>query len=293
MKPSNSAPSAAGASRLWRRPHIVLPAVVLAAAGLAAPALHLTGSAEPARADVAAAAITAQVEPARPAKKVASLALAKPDTAAAKPEAAEERAERVTTASVAPAAPVHSRKVEALSDDDPRWGRAGAPAEESPEPLKTAELRSQLEALKQDTKVSTAADPAPAAEIVEAAATQASSADIASAAPVTAFAEPEPAAAAPAMPAPPQQETSTETAAAMPAPAEDAAPEATDEPADVRTARVKTAVNMRAGPENEATVLTVLPSGAEIGLVDGCKHWCEVTYDGRRGYVYKSFLSGT
>jgi uncharacterized protein YraI len=34
-----------------------------------------------------------------------------------------------------------------------------------------------------------------------------------------------------------------------------------------------------------------IPRGSQIQVAAGCRHWCAVTYDGRRGFVYKSFLS--
>lgn len=55
-------------------------------------------------------------------------------------------------------------------------------------------------------------------------------------------------------------------------------------------ARTNAWVNMRAGPDNDAEVLTVVPGGAELRARTGCAHWCEVVYEGRRGYIYKSFI---
>ncbi len=49
-------------------------------------------------------------------------------------------------------------------------------------------------------------------------------------------------------------------------------------------------VNMRAGPDNDAAVLTVVPANASIMAQDDCEHWCAVVYEGRQGYIYKSFI---
>jgi Bacterial SH3 domain len=49
-------------------------------------------------------------------------------------------------------------------------------------------------------------------------------------------------------------------------------------------------VNLRAGPDNDATVLTIVPANAEILAQADCSHWCSVVYDGRQGYIYKSFI---
>lgn len=59
-----------------------------------------------------------------------------------------------------------------------------------------------------------------------------------------------------------------------------------------RTATIARAVNMRARGTKGARVLGVIPQGATVGLVD-CGGWCEVIYEGRRGFIYKSFIDGS
>ncbi len=49
------------------------------------------------------------------------------------------------------------------------------------------------------------------------------------------------------------------------------------------------AVNMRAGPANGAPTLTVVPGGQDLQVV-GCDGWCEVVFEGTRGWIYQSFL---
>lgn len=49
-------------------------------------------------------------------------------------------------------------------------------------------------------------------------------------------------------------------------------------------------VNLRAGPDNDAAVLAVVPYDAAILTQPDCPHWCAVVYDGRQGYIYKSFV---
>jgi hypothetical protein len=58
-----------------------------------------------------------------------------------------------------------------------------------------------------------------------------------------------------------------------------------------RTATIASAVNLRAKGAKGARVIGVIPRGATVGLV-GCDGWCEVIYEGRRGFIYKSFLGG-
>lgn len=57
------------------------------------------------------------------------------------------------------------------------------------------------------------------------------------------------------------------------------------------TAHVVRPVNMRAGPDNSAAVLAVVPEGKPVEVVQ-CDQWCEVVADGQRGWIYKDFLSG-
>jgi len=75
----------------------------------------------------------------------------------------------------------------------------------------------------------------------------------------------------------------------------DAAPEGGEEnaavpvPAGMRPATVTSAVNLRAGPDNDAEVVKVLPERAAIQAEADCG-WCRVSHDGTTGYVYKSFI---
>ena len=56
-----------------------------------------------------------------------------------------------------------------------------------------------------------------------------------------------------------------------------------------RPAQILKSVNMRARGQKGAKVLTVVPAGATIDLF-GCNSWCEISYKGRKGWVYKSFV---
>lgn len=49
--------------------------------------------------------------------------------------------------------------------------------------------------------------------------------------------------------------------------------------------------NMRSSPRSGSKVIRVLPAGVNVGLYSR-KGWCEVTYQGSRGFIYKSFLQG-
>lgn len=49
-------------------------------------------------------------------------------------------------------------------------------------------------------------------------------------------------------------------------------------------------VNMRAGPENDAEILKVLPQNATVAVLDTCPNWCQIEHEGVRGFVYGSFI---
>ncbi len=80
-----------------------------------------------------------------------------------------------------------------------------------------------------------------------------------------------------------------QTASIDPAASKVKAPE--DPAPDIRQSRVNTAVNMRSGPSDENRVILVIPGGAGVELL-GCDSWCKVVYEGRTGYIYKSFVGG-
>ena len=48
---------------------------------------------------------------------------------------------------------------------------------------------------------------------------------------------------------------------------------------------------MRSRPQKGASVLTVIPARANVGIVD-CDVWCHVVYEGRSGYVFRDFVEG-
>ena len=62
-----------------------------------------------------------------------------------------------------------------------------------------------------------------------------------------------------------------------------------DDSATGREAKVTKAVNLRAGPKDEAKVLAVVPARQTVQLIT-CDGWCEVVFQGQRGWIYKSFI---
>jgi hypothetical protein len=76
-----------------------------------------------------------------------------------------------------------------------------------------------------------------------------------------------------------------------PAPASKAEPPVADT-TPIRMARIKSDVNMRAGPSNTQPVVATLARGSAVELLE-CRAWCEVIFRGQRGWVYKGFVGAT
>lgn len=56
------------------------------------------------------------------------------------------------------------------------------------------------------------------------------------------------------------------------------------------TRRIRSGVNMRAAPKSGSQIIGTIPTNAAVTVAPGCKHWCAVSYNGKRGFIYKSFL---
>ncbi len=83
-----------------------------------------------------------------------------------------------------------------------------------------------------------------------------------------------------------------EAVAVAPAPIADPPIAAAPAGATGRTvATATTWVNMRAGPDNAATVIAVVGQGATVEVLR-CNYWCEVIFNGRTGWIYQDFLRG-
>lgn len=59
---------------------------------------------------------------------------------------------------------------------------------------------------------------------------------------------------------------------------------------DLVPARATKWVNMRAKNNKYAAKLMVVPQNAEIRSDPSCQHWCRVAYDGKLGYVYRTYI---
>ncbi|MCY6383392.1 SH3 domain-containing protein [Hoeflea prorocentri] len=76
----------------------------------------------------------------------------------------------------------------------------------------------------------------------------------------------------------------------VPVPAPPVAATALPEPGLVN-AKTRKWVNMRSAPNNKARVLAVVPAQADIFADENCTRWCGVVYEGRKGFIYRTFIT--
>lgn len=93
--------------------------------------------------------------------------------------------------------------------------------------------------------------------------------------------------------APERPVTSSRERSAFDAALSGASAEVAAEPAvasGLETAKATQYVNMRSAPADDASVVTVVPANATIEAETDCR-WCEVSYDGQKGYIFQSFIT--
>ncbi len=57
----------------------------------------------------------------------------------------------------------------------------------------------------------------------------------------------------------------------------------------VANGRILRAVTMRAGPKQKAAAMLTVPAKTSVQVLS-CKKWCEIVYNGKRGWIYKSYV---
>jgi len=57
-------------------------------------------------------------------------------------------------------------------------------------------------------------------------------------------------------------------------------------------ARVTAAVKLRSGPSKGNGVAGVVPAGSAVNVLS-CDGWCQITYNGKSGWVYKNYLTNS
>jgi hypothetical protein len=70
-----------------------------------------------------------------------------------------------------------------------------------------------------------------------------------------------------------------------------AAKDFTVEKAPAKTTRINTDARLRSRGSNAAQIIGVIPRGSQVAVVR-CDSWCEVSYEGKRGFVYSGFVNG-
>ncbi|PBB83648.1 SH3 domain-containing protein [Mesorhizobium sp. WSM3876] len=263
--------------------HLVIAAVgTVALLGVAGVALWLAlpGS------DRQAMASAAQAVPAIPVKttKVAPAAANVAVTVAAAPQAAR-KADAVSPATVS-----RDADIPALASNSPRW--TGPSTETASVPAETAPASSD-QAAKQPPEPKEAA----AAFAETDAKSDASKALSQVAAPEPADNKPADDQATDDQPA--ADDTDSARTAAIPqskpqvAAAEAAASEsedpATPDASAAESGRIVKAVTMRTGPKKGAAAIVTIPAKTSVQVVN-CKKWCEIVYNGKRGWVYKTYV---
>lgn len=91
---------------------------------------------------------------------------------------------------------------------------------------------------------------------------------------------------------PPPQEMPLMAAIPTPRPAflsEAAKPDKPSEASDKTSGHTLKAVTMRSGPKSGTSAIDTIPAKTAIEVIS-CEKWCEIVYEGKRGFVYKSFV---
>ncbi|SJM29115.1 SH3 domain-containing protein [Mesorhizobium delmotii] len=184
-------------------------------------------------------------------------------TAAARVAAAQQAASK--TDAISPAVVAAKAEIAALAPNDPRWTGSGpktTPGQMAGQAEKTADKPPAAAAL---------ADPAAktkvAALLAKVAAPNKTATD---GAPTAAIPTPKP------LPAATQKDGTQAKVEAKQASAAD-------------TGRILRGVTMRTGPKNSAAAIVTIPAKTSVQVM-GCKKWCQIVYNGKRGWIYKSFV---
>jgi hypothetical protein len=247
--------------------HLVIAAIGTAALlGVAAVALWLALPAS----DRQAAASSEQTIPTIPVKttKIAPVGVAV--AAAAVPQSRKSDA-------VSPTVAAAEANVQALAANDPRWTGSqpkAASASDSTAPSQVANQAEQTPDKPAAAFAQPAADTDATAELAKVAA-----------APAAAGSHPDGAQTAAIPAVQPQVPAQQPTAGAD-------GSQAKAKPRKVAAAgigRILRAVTMRSGPKKNAAAIVTVPARTSVQVVS-CKQWCQITYNGKIGWVYKSYI---
>ncbi|WP_292526021.1 SH3 domain-containing protein [Mesorhizobium sp.] len=182
--------------------------------------------------------------------------------AAARIEAAQQAASK--TDAISSAVVAAKAEIAALAPNDPRWTGSGP---------KTAsgQMAGQAEKADKPSAAAAFADPAAKTKVAALIAKVAAPAKAATdGAPTAAIPTPEP------LPAATQKDSTQAKVEAK-------------QPSAAETGRILRGVTMRTGPKNSAAAIVTIPAKTSVQVM-GCKKWCQIVYNGQRGWIYKSFV---
>lgn len=301
--------SAAAEPSLGRR--VLVPVAGLALlAGVAFGAFYFmhTFAADPGAAPVAAAkpqTVMAAAAATTPAVTGSTKAVTASD-GAAKQAATPEVAGRVASADkvgMGPALAVGAANVKVLAPDNARWGKAtdskpsAAPAGQANAAQANAPAAEADNAQAKAPEAEAAVNAAAAPDVKDP-----QSAPVPTEAPKKlAYAAPEPKQAHPVdravtaslPPAKAPQDTTPPGVDPnlLSVPASTSAKAAEESVAGGYMSKVKSGVRMHSGAGNHTGTVGVIPDHAVVQVLH-CDVWCKVSYNGRQGYIYKTFLGG-
>ena len=247
--------------------HLVIAAIGTAALlGVAAVALWLALPAS----DRQAAASSEQTIPTIPVKTTKIAPVGAAVAAAAVPQTRKSDA-------VSPTVAAAEANVQALAANDPRWTGSqpkAASASDSTAPSQVANQAEQTPDKPAAAFAQPAADTDATAELAKVAAP-----------PAAAGSHPDGAQTA-AIPAVQPQVPAQQPTAGGDGSQAKAKPRKV---AAAGTGRILRAVTMRSGPKKNAAAIVTVPARTSVQVMS-CKQWCQITYNGKTGWVYKSYI---
>jgi hypothetical protein len=247
--------------------HLVIAAIGTAALlGVAAVALWLALPAS----DRQAAASSEQTIPTIPVKTTKIAPVGAAVAAAAVPQARKSDA-------VSPTVAAAEANVQALAANDPRWTGSqpkAASASDLTAPSQVANRAEQTPDKPAAAFAQPAADTDATAELAKVAAPPAAAGSHPDGAQTAAIPTVQPQ-------VPPQQPTAGgDDSQAKAKPRKVAA---------AGTGRILRTVTMRSGPKKNAAAIVTVPARTSVQVMS-CKQWCQITYNGKTGWVYKSYI---
>ncbi|TPI61508.1 SH3 domain-containing protein [Mesorhizobium sp. B3-1-3] len=257
--------------------HLVIAAVGTAALlGVAAVALWLC---VPGSDRQVTAANAAQIVPTIPVKTTKVAPAAAAVTVATAPQAAR-KGDAVT-----PTTAAREANIPALASNNPRWTASDAktppaPAENQPAPFKQAADTAPAQST--DTAFAEANAENDASDALSQVAGSASETAAAAKKPGDTMDGAQTAAIPEAKPQVPDPQPAATDSSAQPEPKAQRASAAAN-------GRVLRAVTMRSGPKKGAAAIATVPAKASVQVMN-CKKWCEIVYNGKHGWVYKSYI---